>query len=599
MTTPTPPTHEDLLRRIRELEKEVAHWRNQVSHQQYGLVWMDVPEAFDTESLHSIPILEEVSDLSFRQDDGKPTHILIEGDNYHSLTCLNYTHRNSIDVIYIDPPYNTGNDGFTYKDSRFITEHPNGDAIKKTHPLRHSSWLSFMAKRLRLAHSLLNDRGVIFISIDDNEVAQLRLLCNEIFEERNFIAEMVWQQGKKHIGSFIGINHEYMLVFAKNKDLINDNTHKWQQRKEGLEKIYSTYDKLKKKHGENYEAIEKGLRAFYDSLPESDAAFNSKHYNRVDARGIFFADNISQGTGNGPCYDVLHPTTRLAVMKPAGGWRYAYDTMQRLLAEDRIYFGEDENKVPCRKRYLHETEYELPSSVFYRDGRGASKEVETILERKKPFNNPKDRNEIERILNFRPNSIVLDFFAGSGTTMHAVSSLNAKDGGSRQCILCQASEADICRSVTLERNRRVMQGYTNAKGEEVPGLGGSLKFYRTAFVGQNTAREASDADRIDLATRAGCLLALAENTLYETRRAERFQFFTDHHGRHTAIYFSEDYSDFPTFEAQVRNLSGSTAIYVFSWGDGAEFAPMFDDLPRATVKSIPQPILDIYKSLNP
>ena len=183
--------------------------------------------------------------------------------------------------------------------------------------------------------------------------------------------------------------------------------------------------------------------------------------------------------------------------------------------------------------------------------------------------------------------------------MHAVSSLNAKDGGSRQCILCQASEADICRSVTLERNRRVMQGYTNAKGEEVQGLGGSLKFYRTAFVGRNTAREASDADRIDLAARAGCLLALAENTLYETRRAERFQFFTNRHGQHTAIYFSEDYSDFPTFDTHLRSLTGSICIYVFSWGDGTEFAPMFDDLPRATVKSIPQPILDIYKSLNP
>ncbi|MBQ5908881.1 MAG: site-specific DNA-methyltransferase, partial [Bacteroidaceae bacterium] len=133
MTTNTPPTHEDLLRRIRELEKEVAHLRNQVSHQQYGLVWMDVPEAFDTESLHSIPILEEENHLSFCQDDGKPTHILIEGDNYHSLTCLNYTHRNSIDVIYIDPPYNTGNDGFTYKDSRFISEQPNGQPLKKNH----------------------------------------------------------------------------------------------------------------------------------------------------------------------------------------------------------------------------------------------------------------------------------------------------------------------------------------------------------------------------------------------------------------------------------------------------------------------------------
>ena len=188
------PNEEQLQLRIRELEKEVAHLHAQIKQQRYGLNWIDVPEAFDEESENKIPTLEEVPELSFKTDDGKPTHILIEGDNYHALTCLNYTHRGKVDVIYIDPPYNTGSDGFIYKDKRMLDRYPDGTPVPVGSPQRHSYWLSFMRRRLELAKNLLSERGVIFISIDDNEQANLKLLCDKVLYDLDFVATIPWRK---------------------------------------------------------------------------------------------------------------------------------------------------------------------------------------------------------------------------------------------------------------------------------------------------------------------------------------------------------------------------------------------------------------------
>ena len=168
-------TEQQYKNKIAELEDEIKRLKEKetkkIKNTKYGLNWIDVPEAFEDESKNAIPILEEVKEKSIKNNDGKPTHILIEGDNFHALTCLNYTHAGKIDVIYIDPPYNTGNteeDQFVYRDERFIKEFPNGMPVPKEHPLRHSYWLSFMAKRLKLAKNLLSNKGILFISIDDN-----------------------------------------------------------------------------------------------------------------------------------------------------------------------------------------------------------------------------------------------------------------------------------------------------------------------------------------------------------------------------------------------------------------------------------------------
>ena len=214
--------------RIRELEKEVERWKSQVKSVRYGLNWMDVPEAFDKDSEDKIPILEEVADKAVDAEGplaGRPPHVIIEGDNYHALTCLNYTHRGKIDVIYIDPPYNTGTDGFTYKDKRFLTEFPDGQKVPKEHPLRHSYWLSFMEKRLKLAKNLLSDKGVIFISIDDNEQANLKLLCDKVFS--NDVETFIWRKsgigrdGKMKNTTTFRNDHEYILVCYKYRRKLN------------------------------------------------------------------------------------------------------------------------------------------------------------------------------------------------------------------------------------------------------------------------------------------------------------------------------------------------------------------------------------------
>lgn len=528
----------------------------------YGLVWENSTEAAWEQLKDYIPVLVEDKNKAIINDteaQKNPNHILIEGDNLLALTNLCATHEGKVDVIYIDPPYNTQNKDFKYNDT-FID--PEDDFV-------HSVWLSFMNKRLRIAKQLLNEDGVIFISIDDKEQSNIKLLLDEIFGAKNFIAQMIWQQGKKHIGSFVGINHEYLLVYAKNKQLINDNDNKWRTKKEGLDKIYREFDLLKRRFGDDYLSIQDGMSAFYRSLADSDSSKEHKHYNKVDSKGLFFAGDLSQGTGNGPRYEVLHPVTHRPVKLPNGGWRYSETTMNELLRNDCIYFGPDESTVPCRKRYLQETEYELPSSVFYKDGRAATKEVETILGRKGIFNNPKDREIIQKVLTFKENSLILDFFAGSGTTLHATMQLNAEDGGHRQCILVTNNENNICEEVTYERNKRVIKGYAKPKGEAVEGLkDNNLRYYKVAYV----PREKDLVNIEQFARNSVNTLCIKhdvykEQTMFGSLSVEDgdFRFFKDGEKQFLVI-FDLEMIDPIVKELAKMDIKGSIPVYVFTSG---------------------------------
>lgn len=289
--------------------------------------------------------------------------------------------------------------------------------------------------------------------------------------------------------------------------------------------------------------------------------------------------------------------------KPAGGWRYAYGTMQKLLSEDRIFFGEDETKVPCRKRYLRETEYELPCSVFYKDGRAATKELETILGEKR-FNNPKDRNIIQRILNFRDNHIILDFFAGSGTTLHATMQLNAEDGGHRKCILVTNNENGICENVTYERNKRVIQGYTTPKGEEVPGLtANTLRYYKTDFI----SRDRTQRNMHALVEAATDLLCIKED-LYEEQthfgqyktHPKVLRYFAQGNKRMLVLY-RDEYTEEVAAEIERIHLPQGEKIkvYIFS-PDRYAYDDMFQDVAeKVTLVALPAAIYDAYKKVLP
>ena len=411
--------------------------------------------------------------LKFVEKDSKNAdtteNIYIEGDNLEVLKLLRQNYYNSIKMIYIDPPYNTGND-FVYNDTfkmdkeesdkaeGIISE--NNEKLQKNQKSTnryHANWLNMMYPRLKLARDLLTDDGVIFISIDDKQ-ANLKRLCDEIFGEENFISNLVWASGRKNDSKYISNSHEYMLCFVKNIENLKLNSTIWREKKKGLEEIYSFYNELKKTYKTNYKKMTEELKKWYKNLPESHSSKSHSHYSLIDEKGIFFADNISWPGGGGPKYDVLHPITQKPVKIPSRGWVYATrERMEEMIKMGKVYFGEDENTVPCLKAYLSDREYTTPYSVFYKDGRASTKRLRNLME-KSVFQNPKDEEIIKNIMefiNFDKNDTILDFFSGSATTAHAVMQLNSEDNGNRKYIMVQLPET------TDEKSEAFKAGYKN------------------------------------------------------------------------------------------------------------------------------------------
>lgn len=446
----------NLLSYLSELEKDV-------NGKKYGLVFEEHREEIDEVLDTHTPVLTEDKDLFI--DNGGQMNFLIEGDNLASLKLLEKTHKGEIDLIYIDPPYNTGNKDFVY-DDRFID---------KNDLFSHSKWLSFIKHRLLIARNLLTKRGAIFISIDDNEQSPLKVLCDEIFGAENFVTCLIWAAGRKNDSKYISVSHEYMLCYVKSMEYLKTNKIVWKQRKQGIDDIYKEYEQLKKKYGSDYREMSSALKQWYKNLPENHPARNHSHYNFIDETGIYFPSDISWPGGGGPKYEVLHPVTHKPVRVPNRGWVYpTKERMQEIISQKLVHFGDDETSVPCKKTYLKDNEMSTPYSVFYKDGRAATKRLRTIMG-ENVFQNPKDEEILESIIEFAAlyNSTILDFFAGSGTTGHAVMKLNAEDGGNRKFILCTNNENNICRDVTYERIKRVI---------DKEGYAASLKYYKVDYV---------------------------------------------------------------------------------------------------------------------
>lgn len=564
----------------------------------YGLVWEDKPEDVEERLRNELPILIEDKKRALTDaGPNAPNHILIEGDNLEALTTLAYTHAGKIDVIYIDPPYNTGNKDFVYNDSYVDSEDT----------YRHSKWLSFMSRRLKIAKKLLSDRGVIFISIDDNELHSLKMLLDDkdrgLFGERNFICQFIWQQGKKSSGNLVGVNQEYILCYARNRALIDNPEMSWKTKKQGLDKIYAKYRELRKEFGKDNIKIQTEIRKFFSSLQENDPAYGSKHYNYVDDNGLFFADNsCAPDRPETRCHKpLIHPITKKPTAVPRLGWRWKETTLDRLVAEGRIYFGETETTVPKIKKYLKDMEFEMPSTVFYKDGRGASAELDAILG-DKLFNNPKDRFIIASLLSFRDNSLILDFFAGSGTTLHAVMQLNAEDGGKRQCILCTNNENGICENVTYERNKRVIEGYTKPNGEEVAGLAdNNLRYYRTDFID----RSHSMRNMHRLVNLSTDMLCIKENLYVEKKEMagmkthpQVFRYFDDGN-RQMLIIYREEYISQIVELIERMTPAHPIKVYVFSPGEDAA-SELFESVAeKVETTALPAAIYNTYKRILP
>ncbi len=334
-----------------------------------------------------------------------------------------------------------------------------------------------MWPRLQLLRELLAESGIILISIDDNEQARLKIIMDEIFGENNFMAELVWEGTGKNDSKFFSVSHDYILCYAKNKNHLRELKTKWRLNKLGIDNVYKQVEKLKKKHKSDFKKISAELKTWYSNVQRTEPEWANRHYNKVDEKGVFFSGDISS-PGGGPHYEILHPKTKKPVKTPSRGWRFASKKkMLEMIAEQKIYFGDDETRVPTLKRYLHETEGQVLTSVLYKDRRAAKKELQEIL-KGSDFPNPKDVSVIKTLLRLITESddIILDSFAGSGITAHAVLSLNKEDNGHRKFILIEREK--YANKITAERMRRVIKGMPKSKKPELKsGTGGSFSYY--------------------------------------------------------------------------------------------------------------------------
>lgn len=362
---------------------------------------------------------------------GQPTHVVINGENYHALQALEYTHAGKVDLIYIDPPYNTGAADWKYNDKY----------IDGNDSYRHSKWLSFMNKRLRIAKSLLKDTGIIVLAIDDNEHHRLRMLTDQVFGENNFLANLVWQGGVKNNVRYTGGGVDYMLVYAKNTDSLTNADVRWRDEKPAHAEIMAAAAHSWASSRCDQEEATRLMKSWIRSLPEGHPAKANNRYYEFESDGRVFRKGNVSAPGGGYQYDVLHPSTGLPVSPPSRGWAWKESTMQQHLKNGRIMFGSDHTQFVNYKLYLDESEKISVAPTFDKKRTIGSNHLEKVLGDKRfPF--PKDHEVLMRWFRMMTtnDAVIVDFFAGSGTTAEAVIMLNEEDGGTRQSILITNNE---------------------------------------------------------------------------------------------------------------------------------------------------------------
>lgn len=414
-------------------------------------------------------------------------NLLVQGDNLEALKALLPYYAGKVKCIYIDPPYNTGNEGWVYNDnvnSPEIKAWLGATVGKEAEDLsRHDKWLCMMYPRLRLLKEFLTEDGAIVVSIDENEIASLTNIMDEIFGRNNRVATIVWQKGKKGDSKLIPVIHEYICVYVRDKKFLSLRETKWRRRKERAEEVLAHYELIRSQLNGNHFAIRAEMMKYFKGLPKDDPRKSHKHYNWSDDRGLYFADNFAgpdDGRDSRPRYPIIHPVTGKECKMPSTGWRWEEATTKDALAmvPPRIHFGKSHATIPCRKSYLFEIDSEPFQSVFYKDGRAATLQVEGILGAGAfPF--PKDVDVLVDLLGMltENDDIILDSFAGSGSTGHALFRLNQAARSARRFVLIEM-DAKTAQEKTAERLRAVSAGYTERvkPNREIPALGGGFRF---------------------------------------------------------------------------------------------------------------------------
>ena len=486
-----------------------------------------------------VPCKEESADFDGTQN------VFIEAENLEALKILQKAYAGSVKMIYIDPPYNTGNDSFIYPDkfsesreeyARRVGDTDDAGYLKRDGVFQgawrkngkdsghyHSNWLSMMLPRLHLAKTLLREDGVIFISIDDNEQAQLKLLCDEVFGAENFVAEFaIASNSAKNNSKFVSVSHEYLLCYVKNKLVTVED---WSVHKSNINEFKKIAASLLKR-GLNHEEIHSELL----SLVKYPKFYEFDHYTYADEQGLYQASDLTAPNSKN-YYDILHPKTKEPCKTGVRGWAYSSTEMKNLLEKNYILFGEDENTMPRLKNYLFENEKSLPRSILFFDSQSSTKWIKS---ENLGFDYPKSIDYIKHIISMYPenNFIVMDFFSGSGTTAHAVMQLNAEDGGNRRYICVQLpeetdeksearkAEFDTIAEIAKERIRRAGRQISDGlqSGQNVDT---GFKVFKLAESGFKQWRQTGQADteslQHELSLNIDSVLSgtSSENLLYE------------------------------------------------------------------------------------
>ena len=567
-----------LINKIKALEGLTDHERSALlgllrESKAYGLVWEDKPEAVEERLRDELPVLTEVPERALVSDTpDAPNHILIEGDNLEALTTLTYTHAGQIDVIYIDPPYNTGNKDFVYNDS----------FVDREDCYRHSKWLSFMSRRLRIAKQLLSDKGVIFISIDDNEQAQLKLLCDEVFGEENFVGSYFWKRTSTPPALSYKIRRKLEFVICYQKTDLPQRTFAQGFVDGGDAPLLNGGNPL-------------GILKF----PEETVQFNLPDgtYSHESGQKIKLLDAVQVVDGK-----------NANAFRAEANFKWGQANLEQEI-ENGTYFLIKSKQFSIR--YQKSTKAtKVPSNIIDEDvlvgtNEDAQKEVADFA-LDASFNYAKPVSLISFLIKmpFWENTTItiLDFFAGSGTTLHATMQLNAEDGGHRQCILVTNNENNICEAVTYERNKRVIRGYTTPKGEHVAGLAGNnLRYYRTDFVG----REPSNLNMRRLVNLSTDMLCIKENLYTEQptccgERTHRnvFRYFDNGRKRMLVIYREEAIGRLVEL-IYGMDVEDKIKIYVFSPSEDP-WEDLFDDVAdKVELCALPAAIYNAYRRILP
>ncbi len=559
---------DDLIKIVEKLE----------SRKKYGLIWDEekVKEQFEKDAVNALPVLKEVKGKEISDKNGGPVNILIEGDNYHALSVLNFTHQGKIDFIYIDPPYNTGARDWKY----------NNDYVDDSDSFRHSKWLSFMDKRLRLAKNLLKDDGVICVTIDDYELPRLWMNMEEIFGHDNHLGTLVIRNNPKGrmTKRKLSLVHEYALFFGKTSESFvrklpvapEDKTHNYQKDGDGNWFLQVNL----RKQGVDSSAVNK------------TGKLSDRYY------PIYFDPKTGQVSS------IKKLPVEILPIDPTGQkriWRRSKDVIDQMCKVGDLWVKKQTtNGYQVYYKFRGGLEGQTPQSIWYDAEFSASEygtsTLDKILGKREMFQYPKSPFAVMKSILSGTNdkdATILDFFAGSGTTGQAVLELNKQDGGGRRFILCTNNENNICDEVCYPRVKKVITGYKGAKDSDVKGLGGSLKYFKTKFV-----TDASNKDDFKIRITKECteMLCLREGIFDEINKTDDYRIFQQ--GDQTlAVYYSLDRKALSDLKKELNKIDGNKVFYCFTLDPIGVDKSDFIGWNNVSLEPIPQKILDVYKQI--